>query len=222
MKIGEETILYEDNIIIAINKPDGLPTQSSENGNKKDLYNQLQYYLNERDKKPVYLALHHRLDAAASGVIIFCKNKYYNKFFTDLFRDKKIKKTYLAVVDIEDDKLLKDKWTIENKLKTYKFRNFKKAQSANKGDLAITHFKLLKRAKENALIECTPETGRLHQIRVHLSECKLPIKGDFHYNKNKSKSGERLMLHAQQISFIHPKTRKLIEITANSPFQLPD
>ncbi len=208
-------IVFEDDIFVIVNKPAGLATQNTQNPKKPNLYARLQEQLNLREGKTVYLALHHRLDAATSGLVLFCKNRKYNKYVTDLFREKKIQKSYLAIVDILKDESLRDHWTIANKLKTYKIRHFKKAKSSNKGDESITEFNLIKRNGKKALVECRPLTGRLHQIRVHLAESGLPIQGDFHYHPQKQK-GE-LMLHAHSLAFIHPVSKQEICIKAELP-----
>jgi 23S rRNA pseudouridine1911/1915/1917 synthase len=210
-----EQILYEDQDFIIVNKPEGLATQNTENPKAQSLYSLLQQYLNDREKKPVYLALHHRLDAATSGLILFCKNQNYNKFVTDLFRDKKIQKSYLCIVDVIKELPESSTWKVHNHLKSFKIKHYKLAKSAKQGDEAITEFRLLKAKNSNALIECHPLTGRLHQIRVHLSEMSLPIVGDFHYNKKKSKLP--LLLHAYKLSFVHPKTQKTLEVMAPIP-----
>lgn len=210
-------IIFEDLNIIVVNKPAGMPTQASEKKKSKDLYSTLQEFLNLREGKQVYLALHHRLDAATSGLVLFCKNKHFNKAVTDLFREKKIQKTYLALVDIHKA-IGQDEWTVENKLTEYRVKHFKKAKSSKNGKVAITQFKVLDQNEKQALIKCSPETGRLHQIRVHLSEAGLPIVGDFHYNKNFNK--EEFKLAAIGMSFIHPKTKKELTLETPAPFSL--
>lgn len=210
-------IIFEDKDIIVVNKPAGMPTQSSQKKKGEDLYNALQEFLNNRDQKQVYLALHHRLDAATSGLVLFCKNKHFNKAITDLFRDKKIIKKYLAIVDIQDS-LTENEWTVENKLIEYRFKHFKKAKSSPKGKTALTTFKLIKQTEKSALIECFPQTGRLHQIRVHLAQAGTPIQGDFHYNKDYKNHEFKLCAHA--LSFSHPRTKELIELKVECPFDL--
>lgn len=208
-------IIYEDYIIIVVNKPAGLATQNTQNPKKENLYGLLQKFLNKREGKEIYLALHHRLDAATSGLVMFCKNRNYNKYITDLFRDKNITKIYHAIVDTSGKESIEDEWEVVNHLKTYSIKHFKKAKSANKGDLAITSFKKIKEKNNFALIECYPQTGRLHQIRVHLAEDGLPVVGDFHYHPKKQQ-GE-LMLHATELKFIHPKTKEDLHLKSEIP-----
>lgn len=210
-------IIFEDQDIIVVNKPSGMPTQSSQIKKTQDLYSWLQKLLNQRENKEVYLALHHRLDAATSGLILLCKNKKYNKYITELFREKKIEKKYMTIVDIESE-LINKQWEVSNKLIEYRFKHFKKAKMSAKGKSAITHFKLIDQTATKALVECTPKTGRLHQIRVHLADNKMPVQGDFHYNKNYK--GSDFALCAYYLSFQHPRTKKILEIKIDFPFKL--
>lgn len=211
----QDIIIYEDQDIIIVNKPAGMPTQASQKAKGDDLYSTLQHTLNQREGKEVYLALHHRLDAATSGLVLFCKNRKFNKAITDLFREKKIQKKYMTMVDINRP-IENQEWTIENKLIEYRYKHYKKAKSSKNGKIAITSFKVLKLFEESALIQCTPLTGRLHQIRVHLSEMGLPVQGDFHYNKNYKKNDFRLC--AYFLSFLHPHSQESLTIEIPCPF----
>ncbi len=206
-------IAYEDEIFLIIDKPPGLPTQNTQNPKKENLYSMALEFLEQREGRETYLALHHRLDAATAGLVLFCKNKRYNKYVTDLFRDRKIEKSYLALVEVLKPESLKEEFEVHNKLKTYKMRHFKKAKSATKGDEAITFFKLIENRGSTALLECFPKTGRLHQIRVHLSELGLPVVGDFHYHPKKQSGNLKLL--ANQLSFVHPKSHKHLVITSS-------
>jgi 23S rRNA-/tRNA-specific pseudouridylate synthase len=147
--------------------------------------------------------------------MLFCKNKKYNKFITDLFREKTIIKKYIARVDTISP-IETESWSIENKLIDYHFKHFKRAKSSAKGKEAITHFRLLSQSAGTALIECSPKTGRLHQIRVHLAEQKTPIQGDFHYNKKYKENDFKLC--AYHLSFHHPRTNKFLTFEIPASF----
>lgn len=211
----EPNIIFEDSDILIVNKPAGLASQDSQKGSKKSLYTHLQEYLKNRDGDQAYLALHHRLDAQTSGLMLFCKAPQYNKFITDLFREKKIIKKYITRVDLSEP-IENENWSVENKLIEFRFKHFKKAKASASGKTAITHFKLLAQDQASALIECSPQTGRLHQIRVHLADLKTPIQGDFHYNKN-YKSHE-FKLCAFHLSFHHPRTNKFLTFEIEPEF----
>lgn len=209
-------IVYEDEVLIIVNKPEGMPTQSSENGNKLDLYTDLQNFLNERENKNVYLGLHHRLDAATSGLVLFSKSKHYNKHIANLFQNQKILKKYIALSKVKTEVQIESSWIVENKLLSYKYKHYKKSKISNNGKIAITHFNLISIEDQIARIECIPKTGRLHQIRVHLASMNLPIIGDFHYNNDKD--FKSLMLCAYYMEFNHPKTRKKLQLSITPPF----
>jgi RluA family pseudouridine synthase len=217
----EDRIVFEDDYILVVNKPHGMPTQGSEKKKSADLYSELQNYLETREGQPVYLALHHRLDAATAGLILFAKDKSVNKEITDLFREKTIEKTYECLVDIEAPIELEE-WTVKNKLTEYRFKHFKKAKSSSKGKSAQTKFVLLEQTTNCARIQCKPLTGRLHQIRVHLSEDKMPVQGDFHYNEKFRKISKQqpttLKLCATQLSFAHPKTKEKVSFKIKPEF----
>lgn len=225
----EDRIVFEDSHLIVIDKPHDMPTQSSEKKKGDDLYNELKRYLAQRENKKVYLALHHRLDAATSGLILFSKDSKINKGVTELFREKKIQKKYVCEVeclkqDQESSPLFqedyKDGWKVQNKLIEYRFKHFKKAKSSKSGKNAETHFKILSLNYPLARIECSPVTGRMHQIRVHLAELGLPIKGDFHYNPNFKKQKEKsiLKLCATELIFTHPLTKETLHLKTQPHF----
>jgi RluA family pseudouridine synthase len=208
----QNLIIYEDEVLLVVNKPSGLPAQGTDDPRKQHLYGLLLKYLAERDKKKVYLAIHHRLDAVTSGLMIFCKDQNYNKAFTDLFRDQKIEKTYLAKVQVKEGAKLADEFSVENNLKAVQRGKFKISIADSKGDAALTEFKVLEREGDTALLECSPRTGRMHQIRVHLADLKLPVIGDFVYGGFKKSNA--FHLHAWKLRFPHPKSREIVEYVA--------
>lgn len=219
----EDRIVFEDEHIMVANKPHGMPTQSSEKKKDKDLYNELLSFLEAREGAPVYLALHHRLDAATAGLVLFSKDKSINKDITDLFREKQIHKVYECLVDLKEQ-IQEPEWEVKNKLIEYRYKHFKKAKSSKSGKTAHTKFELIEQSESEARIRCFPLTGRLHQIRVHLSEMKLPVQGDFHYNEEfrKKMRNEKettiLKLCATELSFVHPKTKQHTSIKIQPTF----
>lgn len=220
-------ILFEDADLIAFDKPAGLPSQPTRDRKRPDLYTQAQEFLQTRDSnKNFYLGLHHRLDVGTSGVIVFTKQKSINKAFQDLFREKRIQKTYLALSyppSYPDKSTSSKSWTIKNYLGPHPQSNAKKTwytEVKSGGDLAITDFKLIEENAKSLLVEAKPVTGRTHQIRVHLLQSGIPIVGDrLYFLKENPKSIEapRLFLHAARIEFIHPRTKKSIEIQSALP-----
>lgn len=203
-------ILYEDNWILIVNKPAGLPTQSTVDKKRKNLFDELR-----NSKRWDYVGLHHRLDVPTSGVILLTKAKSVNKAIADEFKNKTIQKTYHCMTSSTPN------WNeikYENHLKPIKLKTGKTKMHEVKsgGDFASTSFKVLQVKESYCLIEAMPHTGRMHQIRVHLSALGFPILGDALYGKIQ-KDVPRLMLHAYQIEFTHPITKKIIQIKAEYP-----
>lgn len=236
-ELTESSVVFEDDAIIAVNKPSGLSTQASLDPKRDHLYLAVRRYLEKKSKKEVYVGLHHRLDVDTSGIVVFTKKKSANKGLGNQFEFRKIQKTYLAVC-YADRELIKPKWEIKNYLGRKKSDQEKKLlrmQSVSAGgDPAHTYFKVLSElelAKHNfsepiagaikagqlVAIEARPKTGRTHQIRVHLAEDSLPIVGDrFYYIDRIDPLEERLQLHAWKLLLEHPLTKE--ELHLEAPF----
>ncbi len=222
------SVIYEDDWLIAFDKPSGLPTQGTRDRRRPDLYTMAQLELKKRVPHPInYLGLHHRLDVGTSGVVVMTKRKEINKDFQNLFREKKILKTYLAHVFLNPKRRVGDHWVIENHLGYHKDSTAKKSfYTAVKsgGDYAKTEFRIVSSPATNIyLVQAQPHTGRTHQIRVHLFEDGFPLLGDRLYfdplNETQKRINhriKRLMLHAWKIEFVHPKTQERTEIFSNS------
>lgn len=207
----EIEILFEDKWLLIVNKPAGLPTQSTVDKSRKNLYDILR-----SDGRWPYLGLHHRLDVPTSGVVLLTKDKGINKSISEDFKNRIIKKTYNCLV------VGKPAWTerqVENHLKQIKGRGGKALMQAvlSGGDFASTSFRVLETLNNGALIEALPHTGRMHQIRVHLQGIKFPIFGDALYGKIDSRVS-RLMLHACRLDFQHPISK--IDLTVNAPLPI--
>lgn len=210
MNVEGIEILYEDNVIVVVNKPSGLPTQSTVDKKRPNLYDLLR-----NSKKFSYLGLHHRLDVPTSGVLLLTKSKEVNKAVAELFSGRDIEKTYLCLThQIPSEKEFK----IQNYLKAQKLGSGKTKMKSVKagGDPAETHFTVRQVLENKALVEARPQTGRMHQIRVHLAEAGYPILGDALYFRVDRKY-PRLMLHAWKLKFKHPQTGQELEIEAPLP-----
>ena len=160
----------------------------------------------------------HRLDKDTTGVILLAKNVAMQKLLEELFKKRQIEKVYHALVE---GRSAKPVFKVENtlgKLSQYEGQSIWGAVNED-GVYALTHFEVLKRAKDHFFIKCMPFTGRTHQIRVHLAEEGLPILGDIHYARDKEfkYSAARSLLHAYSLSFIHPKQNATIHIIAPYP-----
>lgn len=199
----KKRILFEDDALLIYNKPSGI-TSDAEG-------------ILELLKPHGHFFLVHRLDKETSGILILAKNEEEKKALTNAFRDRAIKKQYVALVE----GIPKQKGIIENylgKVGGFQGQTLYGAVGKVKGKLAKTEWVLQKALKHAALISCFPETGRTHQIRVHLSEMGHPILGDYQYGK--PKQPHRLMLHAYKISFNHQG--KILSITAPIPKDFQD
>ncbi len=187
--------LYEDADILVCDKPAGVVCEG----------------------KNFSAKLVHRLDKETSGALILAKKEEIYKKMVTLFSEKKVKKQYLALVGGE---MRKKEGKIHNRLsKQHEYQGQTIYGSSKKGEEAITLWKCLGSNKGVSLVLCEPITGRTHQIRVHLKELGYPILGDYQYGKTFKLPFQprRHLLHARKISFPHPKTGALIEVTAPIP-----
>jgi len=210
-------IVFEDDGLLVLNKPSGLPTQPTVDEARANLYKLAMDFIKARDGLDAYLGLHHRLDRDTSGLVLFTKKKEMNLPVAELFAEHQIQKTYVAVV--EGEKKPEKAFVIKNYLGKLKKGPREKIQKygavKSGGDFAETSFELIRSEGHRHWLTCQPKTGRTHQIRAHLSEAGYPILGDFLYGRRDS--AERLMLHAWKLEFIHPVSQKKVTLEAPLP-----
>ena len=210
-------ILFEDNHLIVVNKNPGELTQGDITGDET-LGDKIKAYLKKKYNKPgnVYLGIAHRLDRPTSGVIIFTKTSKALTRLNELFKKNEIKKTYWAIV-----KKMENKAT--EKLENFLIKNQKKNKSyvtknSNKyAKKAVLTYKIILELKNYSLLKINLETGRHHQIRTQLSHIGFPVKGDLKYGYSRSNNDGSIHLHSRKVQFIHPVSKKNIEITAKLP-----
>lgn len=210
-------ILFEDAYFIVSEKPSGLPSQPTVDKRRPDFYSLLKQQLQLDRGKDFYLALHHRLDRDTSGLMIFAKSKEANEPLANLFRQHKIQKTYVCLTALRS---CPDQWETINHLQQIRDPELKKMKMKSVrsgGDKAHTLFKKIESLNKGLFIQAQPLTGRMHQIRVHLAEAGLGIFGDDIYPSPKSPQAPRLMLHAQQLDWVHPFTHEAIHIECPLP-----
>lgn len=209
-------ILYEDEYLLAAEKPPGLPTQATLDRKRPDFFTALKKQVLE-EKRSDYLALHHRLDRDTSGLLLFAKTKSVNEAVANLFRQHRVQKTYLCLTCKGPGPR---EFTVQNYLIAKRdpvLKKMKMQAVKSGGDPATTSFRRLQEFKKGLLIEAQPKTGRMHQIRVHLSGEGLGIFGDDIYPCAKSPKASRLMLHAACLEFLHPVTKVEVRIESSLP-----
>jgi len=178
-------------------------------------------YIKDRYNKPgaVFLGIIHRLDRPVSGVVIFARTSKALSRMNELFRERKIEKTYWAITpheppDLEGELvhyLLKD--TTKNKTKAYD-RLSNRSAKAKKAELS---YKLISRIAEHRLLEIQLKTGRPHQIRVQLSKVGCPIRGDLKYGAERPNNDGNIHLHSRRLVFIHPVKKEPVRIEGSTP-----
>ena len=210
-------ILYEDDDIIVVNKPKGMVVHPANGNPDGTLVNAVMAICKDSlsgiggEIRP---GIVHRLDKNTSGAIIIAKNDKAHINLSEQLKNHEIKKTYIALVR---GVVKENNATINMPIGRSK-KDRKKMDVDKNGKEAITHFKVLKRYKDCTLLEINIETGRTHQIRVHLSHIGYPIIGDEVYSNGKNKWNiEGQCLHAKSLDFKHPITGKNMHIEAPIP-----
>jgi 23S rRNA pseudouridine1911/1915/1917 synthase len=225
-RFDPDRIVFEDEWLIVVNKPSGLPTQPTIDPNRANLFDLLKRTIAHRDKIiDPYVGLHHRLDKDTSGLVLFTKKEIANKGVSELFSGHKIQKTYQCIVWRSPNARslsVNEEFRIENylgKISEGKEKS-KFGEVRSGGDHAITDFSAVEVFRDMYWLKAKPKTGRTHQIRVHASEAMMPILGDAMYFPEKLATfltAPRLMLHASELQFIHPITKRELTFTAALP-----
>ena len=210
-------ILFEDNDIIVVNKPKGMVVHPANGNPDGTLVNAIMSICKDSlsgiggEIRP---GIVHRLDKNTSGAIIIAKNDKAHINLSEQLKNHEIKKTYIALVR----GIVKENNATINMPIARSKKDRKKMDVDKNGKEAITHFKVLNRFQDCTLLEINIETGRTHQIRVHLSHIGYPIIGDDVYSNGKNKWNiEGQCLHAKSLDFKHPITGKQIHIDAPIP-----
>ena len=203
-------IVYEDEDIVIINKASGMVVHPASGNYENTLVNALIYRYNLDDTN-VRSGIVHRIDKDTSGLVIVAKNDKTLELLTEMFKNKQITKTYLAIVD----GVINNKSGTINAPITRDVKDRKKMMVGKDGKNSITHFYVLKTFKNNTYLSLNLETGRTHQIRVHMAYIGHPITNDKVYGKENTSFGQ--YLHASKLEFIHPITKKEIRVEAELP-----
>lgn len=193
-------IAYEDDWLLIADKPTGLltiPTPKKESRTLVSILN------DDLKKKGSTYRLHpcHRLDRETSGLIVFAKGKSVQKKMMGLFRERRVKKTYVAFIRGDD-------LPSEGEIK-----------KAIEGKPALTRYKLIEKRKDFSVAEVLPLTGRTNQIRIHFKEIGHPLLGEtrFAFRRDFKVRVKRLMLHAENLEFVHPVTMNTVSVNSKLP-----
>ncbi|MCR6515397.1 MAG: RluA family pseudouridine synthase [Clostridium sp.] len=209
-------ILYEDSDVVVINKAKGMVVHPAPGNYNGTLVNALLYHCKDLSSinGVIRPGIVHRIDKDTTGVLVIAKNDDAHVKLSAQLKDHSMKREYYALVE---GKISKDSGTIDKPLKRSKKDRLKIAIDSD-GRRAVTHFEVIERFKNTTLVKCVLETGRTHQIRVHMASIGHPLVGDplYGFKKTKFKSGGQ-MLHAKVLGFIHPRTNEYVEFTTELP-----
>ena len=209
-------ILYEDSDVIVINKPQGMVVHPAPGNYTGTLVNALLYHCKDLSgingvNRP---GIVHRIDKDTSGILVVAKNDRAHKFLAEQLKEHTMTRVYIALVE---GIVKADEGTIDAPLGRHPVERIK-ISIVKDGRNAVTHYRVIERFKNNTLIECKLETGRTHQIRVHMAHIGHTLVGDAVYGYKKQRFNLKgQMLHAKKLGFIHPTTGRYMEFESNVP-----
>lgn len=211
-------ILYEDQDVLIVNKPKGMVVHPSAGHYTKTLVNAVMYHC-KNDLSGINGVLRpgivHRIDMDTTGALIVCKNDFSHNSIAEQLKQHTINRKYRAIVY---GVIKEEEGVIDAPIGRHPIDRKKMAINEKNGKNAITHYKIIKRFKNFTYIECQLETGRTHQIRVHMASIQHPLLGDQLYGPNrKNIKLQGQTLHAMTIGFIHPRTNQYMEFEAPLP-----
>lgn len=215
-------VVYEDDDIIVINKPRDLVVHPSNGHEDGTLVNALLAHCTNLSgingvKRP---GIVHRIDKDTTGLLVVAKNDYAHEFLAKQLEDHTLHREYIALVK---GVIKEDDGKIIAPIGRDKYNRQKMAVDVKNGKPAVTHFHVLKKFNQYTLISCVLETGRTHQIRVHMNYIGYPIEGDPVYGPKAHLLFDKgQLLHAEKLILIHPKTKKKMTFTAPLPKDFQD
>ena len=211
----ELDVVYEDDDLLVVNKKSGMVVHPGAGNHSGTLVNALKNHTNSLSNNETNRpGIVHRIDKDTSGLLLISKNDESHAILAKELKDKKTVRKYIALVD---GVISHETGTIDAPIgRDVKFRK-KMAITANNSKPAITHFKVLKRYKDATLIECTLETGRTHQIRIHMRYIGHPVINDKVYGNRIINEKYGQLLHAKTLGFTHPTTNQYLEFSADLP-----
>ena len=211
-------IRYEDSDVIVINKPKGLVVHPAPGHPDGTVVNALLHHCGDSlsgiggEKRP---GIVHRIDKDTSGLIIAAKNDFAHAALAAQLKDHSLARTYVCIVC---GKIKDDSGTIDAPIGRHPADRKKMAVTEKNSRSAVTHWRVLERFSGYTLVECKLETGRTHQIRVHMAYRGHPILGDMVYGHKKPELGQDSQcLHAKELRFVHPRTGQLVTVCCELP-----
>ncbi len=212
------SILYEDDDVILIDKPKGMVVHPAAGHSEDTLVNGLLYHCQGRlsgINGVLRPGIVHRIDKDTTGVLVVCKNDAAHNSLAEQLKEHSITRRYLAIVH---GVIKEDEGTVDAPIGRNEKDRLKMAVNEKNGKRAVTHYRVLERFSGYTYIECRLETGRTHQIRVHMASIGHPLLGDSLYGPSKSPFAlEGQTLHAAVLGFHHPTTGEYMEFTAPLP-----
>lgn len=205
-------IVYEDEDIVVVNKPAGMPVHPSLNNYRNSLANALMYYYQQQGK-PFIFRCTNRLDRDTSGLTVIAKHMVSSSILSSMTARHEIEREYLAVVR---GSVVPSSGTIAAPIGRTGSSLIERKIDFEHGERAVTHYHVVKEENGHSLVSLILETGRTHQIRVHMQYIGFPLVGDYLYNPDMEYI-QRQALHSCRLSFRHPITGKHIEFTADLP-----
>lgn len=206
------SIVYEDEDLIVVNKPAGMPIHPSLNNYTNSLANALAWYY-QQQRKPFIFRCCNRLDRDTSGLTVVAKHLVSGNILSTMTKKKEVRREYLAVVR---GHIVPESGTISAPLARKGGTIIERVVDFDRGEPAVTHYHLIREANGHSLVSLQLETGRTHQIRIHLKHLGFPLVGDYLYNPDMEYIS-RQALHSFRLSFPHPITGEAMDFTAPLP-----
>lgn len=211
-------IVYEDDSLIVVNKPRGMVVHPANGNQEGTLVNALLYHCKGRLSSingVIRPGIVHRIDKDTSGILLVAKTDQAHLSLAEQIKEHSVKREYVALLD---GVIKTDGGTVDKPIGRSEKDRKKMAITLRNSRNAVTHYEVLERYVGYCLVKCRLETGRTHQIRVHMASLGHPVTGDMVYGAKKQKLFQRgQLLHAKTIGFIHPKSGEYMEFTSELP-----
>mgnify|MGYP004462487743 FL=1 len=213
-------IVYEDDYLLIVNKKSGMVVHPAAGNYSGTLVNALLYRFDLKGGSEKYRpGIVHRIDKDTSGLMVVAKDEKTHELLSEMIKNKEVERKYIAIVE---GVIPHETGTIDAPIGRDINNRQKMAVTSVNGKDSITHFRVLERFSKYTLIECTLETGRTHQIRVHMAYIGYPIVNDPVYGRSKNTTEYGQYLHSKSIRFIHPITKKEMYFETDMPFEFKE